>query len=101
MVSSVILAIAALLFSENQCAYDASIQNSWLGRIELCLQLFLFEGRPGTAFDEPIYLSVKYPILAAAVGFGVGLLWHRGAVPLPPTKAGNSETPVQRRSGDA
>ena len=78
--ASIILAIASLVFSENPC-YAGS--PSWLDLLLMCLRVNVYEETPGYILGDHIYLQTKYLLLACAALLAVGVLWHKGAIPVP------------------
>lgn len=80
--ASIILAIASLVFSENPCS-GGSGSPSWLDLLLVCLRVNVYEETPGYILTDHIYLQTKYLLLACAVLLAVGVLWHKGAIPVP------------------
>ena len=84
IVFSLVLGIASLVFSENIC--HGGTGDSWLNLILICLRINIYEYFPENAFENHIYLQTKYLLLACATILAIGILWHKGALPVPGTK---------------
>jgi hypothetical protein len=84
--SSLVLAIASLVFSENLC-YAGTLGDSWLNMLLICLRINVYEEIPGNSFADHIYIPTKYVLLACAAVLAVGILWLKGALPVPSEKA--------------
>lgn len=76
---SVILALASLVFSTSGCAADNSLVTSLM----YCLRVVIYEDIPGNEYAEHMYIPTKYLLLTCSAIFAVGVLWYRGALPVP------------------
>lgn len=83
MVVSVLLALASVVMSESLCPFDSPLSGSTLQWLLICLQINVYEDVPGNSFAAHLYVPTKYALLACALLFAIGGLWHRGALPVP------------------
>ena len=97
---SIVLAIASVVFSENLC-YAGTPGDSWINLLLICLRVNVYEEIPGNSLGEHIYLQTKYLLLTCAAIMAVGILWHKGALPVPKQKDKAAESdPVRSPDPD-
>ena len=78
--SSIVLAIASVVFSENLC-YAA--ETPFINLLLICLRVNVYEEIPGNQFADHLYLPTKYLLLACATIFAIGFLWLKEVIPVP------------------
>ena len=81
--ASLVFAAASLVFSENLCYAGSPAAESWLNLLLVCLRINVYEEIPGNQFSDHLYVPTKYLLLACITLLAVGVLWYRGALPVP------------------
>lgn len=80
IVASILLAFAAIVFSENPCAGSSA---SWLNLLLICLRVNVYEEIPGNEYGEHMFLPTRFLLLACTTLFAIGVLWYKGALSVP------------------
>lgn len=97
--SAFVLAIASLVFSENPC-YAGTLGDSWVNLLLLCLRINVYEEIPGNSVAEHVYIPTKYMLLVCAAILAIGILWLKGALPIPRPTAANKSTELVGTAAD-
>ena len=94
--TSIVLAVASIVFSENLCYAGSPSSESWVTLALVCLRVNVYEEMPGSLVGEHFYLPTKYLLLACVALLAVGTLWYLGALPVP---SGRTEAKSQEPQG--
>jgi hypothetical protein len=86
MAASVVLAFAALAFSEGWFA-ELDLFRIIIGVLTICLEQHTYDFQQKCVVGVP----TKYPLLLCLITFAIGLLMYRGAISIPATRKNEGE----------